>query len=150
MMESSDMAALWKEGRSRLLTVVTNIKAEDLQKKLGDAPNSAGFLLRHIAEVELMFSKMIFDDNGEPVEAKTLMAQKDTGEWTVLPDLMDYLQKASGTLENGIKNQPADSWQESITTKIFGTKTRAEYLGRIISHTSYHAGQLAIILKYGK
>jgi uncharacterized damage-inducible protein DinB len=104
MMESSDMAALWKEGRSRLLTVVTNIKAEDLQKKLGDAPNSAGFLLRHIAEVELMFSKMIFDDNGEPVEAKTLMAQKDTGEWTVLPDLMDYLQKASGTRKRNQKS----------------------------------------------
>ncbi|MFN3530884.1 MAG: damage-inducible protein DinB, partial [Bacteroidia bacterium] len=33
--------------------------------------------------------------------------------------------------------------------KEFGTKTKAEAFGRIVSHTAYHAGQLAIINKYG-
>jgi uncharacterized damage-inducible protein DinB len=37
-----------------------------------------------------------------------------------------------------------------ITTKEFGTKTKAEALGRIVSHTAYHAGQIALICKYGK
>jgi uncharacterized damage-inducible protein DinB len=37
-----------------------------------------------------------------------------------------------------------------VTTKEFGTKTKAEALGRIISHTAYHAGQLALSLKYGQ
>ena len=36
-----------------------------------------------------------------------------------------------------------------ISTKEFGTKTKAEAFGRIISHTAYHAGQMAIINKYG-
>jgi 3-hydroxyisobutyrate dehydrogenase-like beta-hydroxyacid dehydrogenase len=30
------------------------------------------------------------------------------------------------------------------------TKAKAEAFGRIISHTAYHAGQIALILKYGK
>nr|WP_240961729.1 DinB family protein [Nonlabens sp. Ci31] len=32
-------------------------------------------------------------------------------------------------------------------TKEFGTKTKAQALGHIVSHTAYHAGQLAMLLK---
>jgi hypothetical protein len=46
--------------------------------------------------------------------------------------------------------QPDSVWSDVITTKEFGTKTKAEALGRIVSHTAYHAGQIAIIYKYGK
>jgi uncharacterized damage-inducible protein DinB len=38
----------------------------------------------------------------------------------------------------------------TVTTKEFGTKTKAEALGRIVTHTTWHAGQMAIILKYSK
>jgi hypothetical protein len=36
-----------------------------------------------------------------------------------------------------------------ISTKEFGEKSKAEAFGRIISHTTYHAGQIALIKKYG-
>jgi hypothetical protein len=49
-----------------------------------------------------------------------------------------------------IKTQPDNSWSELITTKEFGTKTKAEAFGRIVSHTAYHSGQIAILLKYGR
>jgi uncharacterized damage-inducible protein DinB len=39
--------------------------------------------------------------------------------------------------------------ETNTTTKEFGTKTKAEAFGRIVSHTAYHAGQMAIIMKYG-
>jgi hypothetical protein len=42
-----------------------------------------------------------------------------------------------------------DGWQEEIITKEFGTRTKAQAIGRITSHTAYHAGQIGIILKYG-
>jgi len=45
--------------------------------------------------------------------------------------------------------QSEENWSETIVTKEFGTKTKAEAFGRIISHTTYHAGQMAIIKKYG-
>jgi uncharacterized damage-inducible protein DinB len=53
-------------------------------------------------------------------------------------------------LELAILAQREDEWHVEISTKEFGTKTKAEALGRIISHTAYHAGQLAIVIKYGK
>lgn len=41
-------------------------------------------------------------------------------------------------------------WESTISTTGFRTKTKAEAWGRIVSHTACHAGQLAIINKYGK
>lgn len=81
---------------------------------------------------------------------KTVIAQKDTGEWTNLQDLVEYQEYAFTHLRSVIQKQSDDNWEQSITTKEFGTKTKAESLGRIVSHTAHHAGQLALILKYGK
>lgn len=41
-------------------------------------------------------------------------------------------------------------WFEARTRFSNQLKTKAEALGRIVSHTAYHAGQMAIINKYGK
>jgi uncharacterized damage-inducible protein DinB len=67
-----------------------------------------------------------------------------------LQELLAYQQTAFDTLQKAIAAQEESSWGETITTKEFGTKTKAEALGRITTHTAYHAGQLAIMLKYGK
>lgn len=140
---------LWTEARTRLSNQLAHLTEDDLRKKLGDSPNSAGFLLRHIADVELLFSKNVFAQKDVQIHAKTVIAQHDTGEWTSLPELLDYLKYAHDCLEKAILAQSDDSWQDEIVTKEFGTKTKAEALGRIVSHTAYHAGQLAITLKYG-
>jgi len=112
--------------------------------------NSAGFLIRHIGDVELLFAKNVFGAGEVKVSAKTMIAQHDTGEWTNLQELLEYQQYAFDNLKAIIEKQTDEIWQQNITTKEFGTKTKAEAIGRIISHTAYHAGQLAIILKYGK
>lgn len=139
---------LWKEGRSRFTNQLAKIKAEDLTKKLGESPNSAGFLIRHIAEVELLFAKNVFGNTDAKVDAKTLKSQRDTGEWTDLDSLLALVKEAGDQLEKAIHNQ--EDWDAIIKTQEFGEKTKAEALGRITTHTAYHAGQLAIILKYGK
>jgi len=142
--------ALFDEGRTRFSKLLLEIKEGDLKKTLAPSLNSAGFLIRHIADVELLFSKNIFKAENVQIHAKTVIAQRDTGEWTNLQELLSYQQIAHDTLKEIIQIQPESSWQETVTTKEFGTKTKAEALGRIITHTAYHAGQLAIILKYGK
>ena len=121
-----------------------------MTKKLGDAPNSVGFLLRHIADVELLFAKNVFGQKEVRVSAATVIAKADSGEWTNLPELLAYQSYAFESLEAAILAQPDEDWQTEISTKEFGTKTKAEALGRIISHTAYHAGQMAILLKYGR
>jgi uncharacterized damage-inducible protein DinB len=139
----------WTEARTRFTNLLTEIKEEDKKKKLVNSKNSAGFLLRHISDVELLFAKNVFGGNGVNVHAKTVIAQEDTGEWTNLADLLEYQQYAYDQLKAIILRQTDEDWGQSISTKEFGTKTKAEAIGRIISHTAYHAGQLSLTLKYG-
>lgn len=140
----------YKEARTRLDLVLKKIKTEDLSKKLDPCPNSVGFLMRHIGDVELLFSKNVFKASEIQVKAQTVIDQKDTGVWTDLDELKGYLSNSFETVLTAIAQQDDETWDELIETKEFGTKTKAEAFGRIISHTAYHAGQLAIIAKHGK
>lgn len=139
----------WTEARTRFANLLKDMKEEDLKKKLAGTKNSAGFLLRHIGDVELLFAKNVFGGLDVDVHAKTVIAQHDTGEWTNLAELIEYQQYAYDQLKAIIEKQTDADWNQSITTKEFGTKTKAEAIGRIISHTAYHAGQLSLTLKYG-
>ncbi|MFN3940401.1 MAG: DinB family protein [Chitinophagales bacterium] len=140
---------LWIEARTRFTNQIPMITDDDLKKKLLPSPNSIGFLIRHIGEVELLFAKNVFGDNSVNVTAKTVIAKRDTGEWTDLAALKKYINESFAKLESIVKKQTEADWETEITTKEFGTKTKAEAFGRIISHTTYHAGQMAIIHKYG-
>ena len=139
----------YKEARTRLEIAIKDVHPKDLLKKLDPCPNSIGFLIRHIGDVELLFSKNVFKLEDVQVKAKTVMDLIDTGEWTNLSELQEYLSHSFKTVLSAIAQQDDESWEELIETKEFGTKTKAEAFGRIISHTAYHAGQLAIIQKYG-
>ncbi|MBK9106480.1 MAG: DinB family protein [Saprospiraceae bacterium] len=139
----------WTEARTRFTNLLKDIKEEDLKKKLTGTKNSAGFLLRHIGDVELLFAKNVFGGLDVDVHAKTVIAQQDTGEWINLAELLDYQQYAFDQLKAIFEKQTDADWATTITTKEFGTKTKAEAIGRIISHTAYHAGQLSLTLKYG-
>jgi uncharacterized damage-inducible protein DinB len=140
---------LWLEARTRFTNKLENLSESDLQKKLGDSPNSVGFLIRHIGDVELLFAKNVFGDNSVKVSAKTVIEKRDTGEWTDLEVLKNYVSESFEKLKAIIEKQTDADWETQITTKEFGTKTKAEAFGRIVSHTAYHAGQLAIVNKYG-
>jgi uncharacterized damage-inducible protein DinB len=146
-MENDQLIELWKEGRTRFTNLLDKATEADLTKKMGNSPNSAGFLIRHIAEVELLFAKNVFGKKDVKITAKTLIAGKDTGEWTNLAELKDFSFYAGEQLEIAIQEQK--DWSETIETKEFGKKTKSEAFGRILTHTAYHAGQLALVLKYG-
>ncbi len=139
----------WQESRTRFTTQLSAMKEEDLRKRLQGTKNSAGFLIRHIADVELLFAKNVFGSVDVIVHAKTVIAQHDTGEWTNLNELHEYVTYAHDSLKAIIEKQTEEDWAQTITTKEFGTKTKAEAIGRIISHTAYHAGQLSLTIKYG-
>jgi len=140
---------LWTEARTRFINQLSGLTADDLQKKLPPSKNSVGFLIRHIGDVELLFAKNVFGGEDVKVTAKTVIAQHDTGEWTNLEELRAYVNQSYETLKVIVEQQTEEDWETTITTKEFGTKTKAEAFGRIVSHTAYHAGQLAIIIKYG-
>ncbi|MDC6389082.1 DinB family protein [Maribacter sp. PR1] len=141
---------LWTEARTRFTKQIEILREEDLKKKLPPSVNSVGFLIRHIGDVELLFAKNVFGASGVKVIAKTVIASTDTGEWTNLSELKDYVSYSFNTLKAIVEQQTVMDWETLVTTKEFGTKTKAEAFGRIVSHTNHHAGQMAILIKYGK
>ncbi len=140
---------LWLEARTRFTNQLATISETDLKKKLHPSQNSVGFLIRHIGEVELLFAKNVFGANDVKISAKTVIEKKDSGEWTNIQELQDFVVFSFEKLQSIIEKQTDADWETTITTKEFGTKTKAEAFGRIVSHTAYHAGQMAIINKYG-
>jgi uncharacterized damage-inducible protein DinB len=149
MSSTEILLSLWIESRTRFSNQLLTISEEDLPKKLLPSVNSVGFLIRHIGDVELLFAKNIFGATDVKIIAKTVIDKYDTGEWTNLQELQDYVKYSFETLKNIVEKQTDEDWNTEISTKEFGTKTKAEAFGRIVSHTAYHAGQLSIINKYG-
>ncbi len=141
---------LWTEARTRFTNQLVHLTEEDLKKRLLPAVNSVGFLIRHIGDVELLFAKNVFKCKDVKVTAKTVIAKKDSGEWTDLTELKEYVDYSFLTLKSIVEEQTDTDWETTITTKEFGTKTKAEAFGRIVSHTNHHAGQMAILVKYGR
>lgn len=141
---------LWFEARTRFSNQLENISATDLTKKLIPSVNSIGFLIRHIGDVELLFAKNVFGASDVKVVAKTVIDKYDSGEWIDVESLKEYVTLSFEKLKEIVEKQTDEDWETIITTKEFGTKTKAEAFGRIVSHTAYHAGQLAIIKKYGQ
>ena len=100
--------------------------------------------------MELLFAKNVFAASGVKVIAKTVIVKKDTGEWTNLTELKSYVALSFSTLKSIVEKQTDFDWETTVTTKEFGIKTKAEAFGRIVSHTNHHAGQMAILVKYGE
>lgn len=144
------LSELWAETRTRLTRQLKYIAENDLKKRLPPAVNSVAFLLRHIGDVEFLFAKNIFGAPNVRVIAKTVIAKTDTGEWSNLEELKGYVDHSFKTLKDIMEQQTDADWESLVTTKEFGTKTKAEAFGRIVSHTNHHAGQLALLLKYGQ
>jgi uncharacterized damage-inducible protein DinB len=149
MPTSQHLKAAYIEARTRLTKVTETLIPTDLSKKLGTAPNSIGFLLQHISEVELLFCKNVFGHSEVKVVAHTVIDQKDTGVWIDLTAIQNLIHESGQTIASIMASVAEEDWSTQITTKEFGTKTKAEAFGRIISHTAYHAGQVAMIQKYG-
>ena len=144
---SPNLLQMFLMARSRLINILQNISENDLTKKLAPESNSIGFLLRHIGEVEQLFAKNVFGLDIR-VTANTIGKTKDMGRFTNQKELFENLVIAEDALKKAILAQEPEDWSRNVTTAEFGTITKAEALSRIISHTAYHTGQIALILKY--
>ncbi|MDZ7720168.1 MAG: DinB family protein [Balneolaceae bacterium] len=139
---------MWKMGRTRLTNQLESMKKEDLLKRVHSDSNSVGWLMRHIAEVELLFAKNVFGRELK-LKAQTIGSiAKDHGQFDELEPLLELIERAGDELGAAIKD--IEDWDGEVTTAEFGTVTRAEALGRITTHTAYHAGQVALAKKYGE
>jgi uncharacterized damage-inducible protein DinB len=119
---------LWEESRTRFTNLLEIISESDLQKKLGGSPNSVGFLTRHIGDVELLFAKNVFGASDVKVSAKTVIEKHDTGQWTNLQDLQDYVTNSFQTLKDIVEIQTDADWDTQISTKNLAQKPKQKPL----------------------
>jgi uncharacterized damage-inducible protein DinB len=146
-MENQLFNDMWKMGRTRLTNQLDKISAEDLLKRVHNSSSSVGWLLRHIAEVELLFARNVFGRDLN-VKAQTIGSiAKDRGQFNELEPLLEFIERAEKELGAAIRE--IEEWDGNVTTAEFGNVTRAEALGRIMTHTAYHAGQITLAKKYG-
>ncbi len=139
---------MWLMGRRRLTDQLDEIGEEDLLKQLHPDSSSVGWLLRHIAEVELLFSKNVFGKE-IAVKAQTIGSiAKDRGQFNEREPLLELVERAGNELQSAIES--VEDWSQNVATAEFGTVTKAEALARIMTHTAYHAGQIGLACKYGK
>ncbi|MEX1211333.1 MAG: DinB family protein [Balneolaceae bacterium] len=139
---------MWKMGRTRLTHQLENIDKADLLKRVHPDSSSVGWLLRHIAEVELLFAKNVYRQEIS-VKAQTIgPIGKDRGQFKELDPLLELVRQSGDAL--GMAIESVDDWGQTVTTAEFGTVTNAQALGRILSHTAYHSGQVALAVKYGE
>jgi len=139
---------MWLMGRRRLTDQLEDVAEEDLLKRLHPDSNSVGWLIRHIAEVEMLFSKNVFGKEIN-VKAQTIGSiATDRGQFDERGPLMELIERAGKELQSAIDS--VEDWTAEVTTAEFGTVTKAEALARIMTHTAYHAGQIGLTRKYGK
>ncbi len=150
MNTSKLLFSAYAEARTRLELQVETMSSDDLLLKLSPSPNSIGFILQHIADVEMLFAKNVFKSSVVHFVAKTVIEKVDTGMWTDITELKMALNLSKETILKAITEQNPDHWHEEVHTEEFGTKSKTEAFGRIVSHTAYHAGQVALIRKYGR
>ncbi len=143
-----NLLQMFEMARIRLTNLIPQIDEEKLKLRLSERSNSIGWLLRHIAEVELLFAKNVFELPIK-VNVQTIESEVDKGNFKNFQELKDLLRHSEANLTAAIKQYNGEDWSQNVTTKEFGTVTRAEALSRIISHTAYHSGQIAVCLKYG-
>lgn len=139
---------MWDMGRTRLTKQLDEITDDDLSIRLHTDSNSVGWMLRHMAEVELLFAKNVFGKDIE-IKAQTIGSlAKDRGKFTDLEELLEMIEKAGKKLGSAIEE--INDWEAEVTTAEFGTVSKAEALARIMTHTAWHAGQLKLARKYGE
>ena len=119
---SKSLNEAYVEARTRLQQLTIQLTENDLRKTLSPSSNSIGFLLQHIADVELLFSKNVFKSLDINVRAKTIIEKKDTGEWTNFTEILAYLEEARSKIYFAIHIQGDNSWNELVTTNEFVTK----------------------------
>ncbi|MBO8164601.1 MAG: DinB family protein [Brevibacillus sp.] len=148
-MSFMELLPLWQRARSRYQSTLEDLKPEELSCRLLPGTNSIGFLLRHNAEVEYRFAQMFFGrELPDDVTLQTIGPVQDDGRYTDLVQLQQFMEQANAHLVNSMHALPAEKWDVPVEAPI-GTMTPREALGRLIYHMGHHAGQIALIRKYG-
>lgn len=142
---------IWSAIQSRFFKTASQLPVEDLALKLG--PASIGYMLRHNAEVEYMFTEWYFGKAmPEAIKLKTNAGPAaNREEETDLGVLLRLLGDSNEHLRSAMRDLPEEAWTVPVESPMGGpASTPLEAVGRLMYHTGIHAGQISLIQKQAK
>lgn len=141
------MLALWNAVGARFKNTVSQLQNDELNLKIGAA--SIGYMVRHNAEVEYMFTAWFFGKKiPEDVKIATSRGpDADTTEYNDVEQLMQFLTASQEHMAAAIRALPEEAWHIQVDSSPMGPSTPVEAIGRLVYHTGLHAGQISLIRK---
>lgn len=146
--EQTLLLTIWDSSQHNINSALSRLTPQNAHLRLQPTTASAGYLLRHVAEGQLLLLKMMFH-LPIPFEPTMSRGEVDTGkEWDA--------ETTRHTLELGaqagrelIQSMPAEHWLEKVEAAPFGTQTRMAFLCMIMNHSAHHVGQAELAMKRG-
>lgn len=119
------------------------ITAENSDFRLNQQTASVGFIYRHIGETINLFGTFF----GIPTEIQhTTMGQTDSGQGRDIKESRNLIESGYAMLRRLTGNTSDAEWLETIETPFFGEITKVRLFVHILYHSSYHAGQISLIM----
>jgi uncharacterized damage-inducible protein DinB len=123
------------------------VSEENKAFRLNKDTASVGFIHRHIGEIMNMYGQFL----GVRHDVQnTTLGYKDTGKDYNLAEDKALIINGFTMLQEIIKNQSFDYWQEQVDTPFFGTVSKARIFAHILYHNSHHCGQISLTIAHGK
>jgi uncharacterized damage-inducible protein DinB len=149
-MIQSVLIPLFEMNALKVNGLLTKMTLENSAFRIHAAAGSVGFYMRHIAEAQIMLSKMFFGTEtnlpyGKPL---TLRVPNDDGRAYDLAETQHLMQTGNELLLNVIKTLPEADWHKPKTT-VFGERTPFQGIAMIMNHNAHHCGQIELTIKKG-
>jgi uncharacterized damage-inducible protein DinB len=149
-MIQSVLTPLFEMNALKVNGLLTKMTQENSAFRIHAAAGSVGFYMRHIAEAQIILSKMFFGTEtnlpyGKPL---TLRVPNDDGRAYDLAETQHLMQTGNELLLNVIKTLPEADWHKPKTT-VFGEKTPFQGIAMIMNHNAHHCGQIELTIKKG-
>jgi DinB superfamily len=130
--------------------LLNQLTTENSLNRINPLTGTAGFYMRHIAEAQILLSKMFFETTtGLPYGAPlTLRVPNDDGRLYDVEETKQLMQLGYDTLKKVIADTPDAAWQTTKTT-VFGELTLLQGFSRILNHNAHHCGQIELAFKKG-
>jgi uncharacterized damage-inducible protein DinB len=122
------------------------VNLENGSFRLNQQAASAGFMLRHVGEMFMLFGLFF----GLPTTVQnTTMGQSDTGQGEDIAGSRQLIEQGYDRFHNYIDVTPDSAWLDPVDTPFFGIVSRMRLFSHVLYHNAYHAGQIGLTIARG-
>lgn len=141
------VSVIWDTIQERFYNMIQELTDEELSYGVGSA--TIGYMIRHNAEVEYLFTEWYFGQElPADVEIRTSRGPSgDPNRYTSILDMLQLIQHSQHHIRQAMCTLPEQAWHVPVKSPM-GTITPLQAVGRLLYHSSLHAGQIAFILKH--